>query len=274
MVTWLIEQNVFFDQYENELNLAQELRDLGYPVQTIDWKHIFDPTKVPVPEGPFVFLGSLQLAKSLQKIEEFKQGIWMDLTQFDCTRYYPRLWKHLLNQDYVVLPYGDLIRQESILFEALGEDDALFIRPNGGDKLFAGKLILRENWKKDVEYAGFYNDDPENLVVVARPQNVIHEWRFFVVDRKVVAGSRYYINRKLEYLPVHPNAIVLQWAQETLDNLDWVPQDMFVMDVCETKGGRLHVLEIGSFSCSAQYATYIQPLAYHTSKFIESWWQE
>ena len=267
-ITWIVETNVFFGDYDQELKIVDTIKKLGIKVIPVGWQMIYNEDQIPFQTGPCVFLGSLQLAKKLRSRIDLCESIWCDLKQFDCIKYYPHLREHLLNQDYVILPFGVLPHKKDLLYNALGESNALFIRPCRGDKIFGGKLVYKEHFDKDVEYFGFYDDDPENLVLIARPQNIVNEWRFFVVGKKVITGSQYYDHRELSYTRVIESDPIFSLAQKYAEI--WQPEEMFTIDLCETKDGQIKILEIGAFSCSGQYDCDIEKIVLSATEFVNA----
>lgn len=96
----------------------------------------------------------------------------------------------------MMLPFGELNRLKGNLFQmaelALGCDpDAVFLRPSSGLKSFTGKVVTKDSWDKDIKLMGFYDVEPEALVIAAPARKILHEWRTIVVNSKVVASSMY-----------------------------------------------------------------------------------
>lgn len=257
MVTWIVETGIFVDEDDNESNLIRDIESTGATVSTLSWKDVLEHgTRKFFPKRPEcgVFLGSIQTAKEFP----YPSAVWCDLPRFDCVTYYPRLSGHLLNEDYVILPYGDLLSHKDLLYDAVGEDETVFMRPCRGDKIFTGKAVYRQHFEKDVEFFGFYDDDPTNLVVIARPQNILAEWRFFVVAGRVITGSLYQRLGKSVHERIEESDPIFIKAQKYANV--WQPEDMWVLDLCKNRDGDIKILEIGAFSCAGQYASDIPKL--------------
>ena len=206
-----------------------------------------------------VFYGSLETAKQVVREKPWIPGVFYTPVNYQCHRYYPAFGSYLLNADcYGLYPYGELIRLKDTLFSLFGQDNAIFIRPDAGEKTFTGRMILRENFEKDVEYCGFYGVDPHALVVVSTPKNIVAEWRFFVSEGKVITGSLY----RLGSNPVALPAVDLgSWelAEKTAGLYN--PDGVWALDICKTQTGNLYVLEIGCMSCAGVYGCDTDRLA-------------
>ena len=162
------------------------------------------------------------------------------------------------------MAYGCLNLTKESLFRSFGQDDCIFIRPDSNRKTFTGNLVEKERWKKNIELTGFYEVRPEELCVSAPPVNIVKEWRFFVSKGKIITGSLYREGQRTVRNPASEKDT--QSAKELLDycsEQEYNPDQIWVMDMWETKAGRRCMLEVGSFSASGIYAC-------NTDKFVEA----
>jgi len=254
MPGWVIETGI---EPEYESKLAASAEALGWSV--------YAPKFMPMDGGfemlaatngvyPMVFHGSLQ---AVEMAREQGWTVYENADQLMCSFYYPRIRDRLLNRDHIFMPFGLLTAHKEMLFAALGEDGCLFVRPDSNRKLFSGQLLKRETWDRDIELMGFYDDvvKPETMVVVARPINVEVEWRFFVAQGRVVTGSLY--RRGYNHPRELATADALRRGQEFVDyclEQKYEPDHVWVLDMCQTKAGNYHILEVGSFSSAGLYA--------------------
>jgi hypothetical protein len=198
-----------------------------------------------------VFCGSLYSAKMLRKKARWIPGVYYNIPKYECVNYYAYLGEFLFNENYVMLPFGELKRRKEFLYEYLGKERSIFVRPSRGDKTFTGKLIYKEFFDKDVDVLGFKQILPEELIIVAEPRNIAFEWRFIVVDEKVVAGSQYKKNDRI--------AIEAEFPQGAFDfaskiaSIYKTEEAAWVVDVCQTIMGEYKVMEVGCFSCAGLY---------------------
>jgi hypothetical protein len=248
---WLLEPEVF--QHDSD-SLIKALESQG-----ID--HVICKFGKPYEDyiaEDVIFHGSLQFAKLLK--EKTKgNGVYCNLPKFECLYYYPRFGDYLLNSNYIMLPFGELNRRKKWIFDNIGKDNDVFLRPSSGFKNFTGTIISQAEWEQAIKFYGF-RIDPEVLIVVAPPAEVLKEWRLVVVNNKVVAASQYKEDGKVVRIGEVPE-IVITYGQNVLDQVKFKPDPAWVMDVCETKDSiSLKVLEVGSFSCSGFYACDPEPI--------------
>jgi hypothetical protein len=202
-VKWLVEDDAFREDTQPFLD---SIAASGYEYKVIkqlpcdkpDFYHYFPH------EDCVVFYGSLQLAKDLRRRCDWIPGVFYDPPKYNCVAYYAELGKYLLNGNYMMMPYGELVRRKEYIFEHLAQDRAVFVRPDRGDKIFTGKVIFKEYWEHDLEFFNFAQLDKKELVVVAEPVNLAAEWRLVVVEGKVVAGSQYVANDIVGNDPHYP----------------------------------------------------------------------
>lgn len=247
---WLFETGVFDDNLQE---LVDAVKDQGMEYQTTRYVPFEGSTYADLyqPNDCVVAYGSLQMISDVQRKVKWVPGAYCNLSYFECTHYYPRLQKYLLNNPCIMLPYGMLLGQKEFLLSTIGNNNCLFVRPSSGFKIFSGTVIHQDNYEKDVEYLGFYDVEPEKMVVVAEPKNIQREWRLVIVDKKVVAASLYKENEKLilrEGCPVEVKDFAELVAHQ------WQPEAVWTMDIAQKYNNDLKVIEIGSFSCSGLYA--------------------
>lgn len=272
--TWLIEAEVF----PNECGrLIAELARQEVPYVVANYGKSYEEYIKDFPDDAcMVFYGSLQFASVLRRQTNWS-GVYCNLPKFECLYYYPRFGQYLLNSNYAMLPFGELDRRRDWLFQNIGNDKQLFIRPSSGYKTFTGKVTNAENWDKDLRLFGFYDINPEELVVAATPSPIKQEWRVVVSD-KVISGSRYFVNdpqywdrdNSVETLP----DFIVQYAKEILTNVKYQPDPCWTIDICQLESGELKVVEVGSFSCAGMYASDPEPIVSELNRISVREWEE
>jgi hypothetical protein len=294
---WLIEKNVFED---NEKQLVEEIKKQGMKVNLIEDSHREDIVKHCVnflyePQDCVVFYGSLGVGRKLKKTP-WIPGVYLNEKAFECTSYYPVLGNMLVHSHYIMLPFGDLLRLKDWLFDcAFLHVDKLFMRPNSGMKQFTGMVVTKEGFEEGVNLASFYDIDPDMLVLVSNVWALHREWRFVVVDGKVISGSAYRDWSYGENLDISTNDYVLQkshsikvecfentvtqwdtnaWnaAQQCADRYN--PDRCWTIDVARTTAGTYAILEIGCFSCAGLYGANIEKVVKAVSESAIKEWEE
>lgn len=218
-----------------------------------------------------IFYGCLSFADQIKRETKWVPGPFGNTPEFDCTRYFPKLGKWLLAEEYAMLPWGDLERQKESLFEKFGGDGALFMRPNSSGKSFTGQLVYDDSFEIDLHVMTCYDVDQSELVVVSRPRHVMSEWRFIIFDKQVIASSQYRKDR----LPQHSTgaddrATDLAW--NVAINSGYSPERVWCLDICNTKAGNYYVLEVGCVGCAGWYQCDPEPVVEAMSQVaLEKW---
>jgi hypothetical protein len=95
--------------------------------------------------------------------------------------------------------------------------------------------------------------NPENLVVVSSPKNIINEWRLVISQGEIIAASQYRDKFGKKYISGADDK-VLDYAKNVLIETCFEPDPVWVLDICEKEDGSLKIVEIGIFSCAGLYA--------------------
>lgn len=277
-VTWVIEKNIF-EEYDQQL--AQTIKDSGANVVFFDDANIKGISLSEFMKANFtdedviIFHGSLQLGRQMSHLPYYP-GVTMTIDNYECYKYYGHYGESLLNSEYLMMGLNDVVRNKRLIKSILpnyGFADPhiprkLFIRPSNGYKSFAGQVISFDNLEEEINtlkqsYGGI---DPETLVLVSCVQKITEEYRFTVIDGKVVSGSVYMDESNIGTYKPHFNkhcynreAIV--YAQKIAEM--YQPDKAFTLDVCRVDYGDYYLyklLEINSFNCASMYGAYLKPI--------------
>ncbi len=256
-LTWLLEKDIFenLDELKAEIE-AQGMNYItgkcipfgGYELEKTDW------------DFGFVY-GSLQFAKRIRKDANDFDGaiinptrVFCNLPQFACNYYYPRLSKFLFNQDHAFLPYGELIDKEEWVFSTFGVNNCVFMRPSSGFKEFTGQVYEKKYWKGMIELSNT-QIQPEDLVVIAKPQSISAEYRVIIGPNGPITCSMTHLDRKLYVTKIDSfEKRLYDYVSKVLDRITYEPDPMWVMDIACDYKDNLSVLEVNSMSCSGFYA--------------------
>ena len=138
----------------------------------------------------------------------------------------------------------------------------MFIRPVLDDKSFPGKVMNWNQylkWKKDVEDQEKIGDEfapvkPNTMVAVAKRKMIEAEYRFLVLDDKIITGSRYKIRGKLsESSLIDP--VAETFARQMMEI--WQPAQGFVLDIAMLESGQ-KVMDIGCMNSAGFYHSDIR----------------
>ncbi len=261
---WLLESEVFQDEDDT---LIEALYNLGIDHVVTKFGTSYEQYMTDLKSEDVIFHGSLQFAKKALKQTNWR-GVLCNLPQFECLYYYPRFGKYLLNSEYIMLPFGELDRRKNWLLQKVGEDGHFFVRPSSGYKTFTGKLVNVKNWEQE-KYTFGLRVDPEALVIVSRPYNIKSEWRTVVANGKIEAASQYKEGTEICKDCDVPEK-VHAYGKIVLDSVEYNPDPIWIMDLCQTVDGEMKVLEVGSFSCSGFYSCDPYSIINVVGKFLSS----
>ena len=172
-----------------------------------------------------------------------KPGVFFDFSSFNVLAW-RQLAEDYLNKDSIVYNVKSLTGE-------IYHD--IFIRPVMDLKAFAGTIALKGDTWEDFFSRTFKTDDYDKgqLVAIRHPLKIKEEQRFFIVNRKIVAHSRYKLNGESSISPridLHFMAYVQNYVRNA-----WLPNETCVIDFAHV-GHDYYMLEFNCFNCSGFYA--------------------
>lgn len=220
-------------------------------------KHILGDS-IPIDNEVFVY-GSVNLNQFTKN--KLYYSSYFNTHQLKCSYYYPIFKQNMLNSDYIMLPYGDLLRRKNFIFDSIGTQDTVFIRPDTGAKSFTGAMVYKEHWGKFVEKQSPFVDK-DLICLLSSPYNIVEEYRVFTNGVSLLSGCTYKSDGKLceKSLPLD----VQNFARLMIRCYNYQPDPIFVMDFCKLKNNSIHILECNSFSAAGFYSCDLNPI-------IEEW---
>ena len=161
---------------------------------------------------------------------------------------YPKLIKH----------YGDYLLNKkchiSTLENVAPKYDEFFIKPCKDSKVFSGQGMTWDEfneWRSKVLELGWEGSVTGNTCVVQAPlKEIYREYRFFVVDGKVITGSQYRVGSRVFSTECHEKEVI-KFTQKMVDM--WQPAVGFVIDIADTPEG-FKVIEINCLNAAGFYA--------------------
>jgi len=280
---WLIESDSFWWGQPNRFTPA--LEKLKVDSKIIKFKPEGDYQDHFEKDSIVILKGSLEFVKQIEKIGRYKLAFWDGIDKFKCSVYYSYYGEYMANgYDYCFLPLEELRRKIQEVISRYGNN--FFIRPDSGGKEFTGHVVgnmmanefdptftaierkehnltVLNNKLKKYSYG---NLSPEELVMITFIKKIDEEYRFFIVDREVIAGSTYMENGSHEEKTEYPKE-AFELA-ERIAKIEWRPAVAFAVDVCKING-TYKVLEINSFNCSDIYACDPEAIIQKASEYVE-----
>lgn len=244
MITWAIQHNLLnYDQITAITEAVNKSKAKTVHVGVIPFTDTIEgvdqiKTKYVIPYGS---TGMTKRAKVLG---------WKGLFFNDAT-FRVEVWNKnrtdMLNHDSITTT----VKGAQMLLNGVSGDEVYFIRPMEDLKAFNGTVTTKAEivrWMDSVE-SGNFNFHPETEIVIAPPKNILAEWRYFVVDGKVIDGSTYKVRN--QRLTIHEtDKEVLEEAQRFADK--WLPIDTCVMDLALTDDG-VKVIEFNCINSTGFY---------------------
>lgn len=257
-VKWVVQNNLFSEEGYVRLIEALDRLDQDYEiVKVIPFAHELTPDINYPKDQPVIVMGS----DSLIKVAE-KKGWWPGA--FTGDRFDHRAWVEahgdaMLNYEAKVMGFGDVVPPE--------DGEAFFIRPALDFKIFAGTVITPDSFLSWQEKAVAYGDtlNAETEVVVAPIKHIQQEYRFFVVNNKIAAGSSYKIGDRVTASECVDRdvEIYVHGCMQT-----WQPDYAYVIDIARTPDG-FKIIEYNCINGSGFYACDCQQIVEHLSNLVQ-----
>lgn len=248
---WLIQN---YDQEEYE-KLVEALVKTDTPFKTIEYKSMMDTidvTSMPKTNECVVIYGSIQFVNRLKNQGlVYSPGAYGFSKQNNCSNYFPKIPKeYLLNFPYALTTWAELKRSKDY-YKQLFFNTQLFVRPNKGTKAFPGQGIYYYMWDETIaEIERSSGVTEESLVLIGNHKNISKdEYRFVIVDKKVISGSMYSWDRK----SADGYSKEAEELAQKIADLDWQLDSAYTCDIAIAPTGP-KVIELNSFSSAGLYS--------------------
>lgn len=198
-----------------------------------------------------VLYGSIEFVEQRMDAGIYSPGAYYSRESYRCTYYLPTLPNGLVgNGRGVYLTFSDFVRRRDQLYRLFGVS-RLFIRPDSGAKVFTGLCVTPENDAFELRsLMKLTQVTDETLILVAPAAEISAEYRFYIVEGKVITGSRYMINGKPDKSPeTDPQCLAVA---ELVANLPWQIDLAYTCDV-GLFDGIAKIVELNAFSTSGLY---------------------
>jgi hypothetical protein len=208
-----------------------------------------------------IYYGSTTFTGLVYNDPRTKPGIFFDEESFSMENYMAKWGSYMLNYDSTVTTFRGLMQ------EGHAPDKLFFIRPDADTKAFAGEVKrfdeIREWYKSFSKVAGidFSEDSP---IIVGPPYNLKFEWRLWIVDKRVVAASRYRVYFQLNKQRGCPKEVI-EFAEARCR--EYTPHDIFVMDICAS-GDEYYIVECGCMNGAGFYDADISAIVEGVSTYF------
>ena len=242
---FLIEADIFPEEQAKLIAVLQELK-IEYSVWNKEGRPPYKSA-----ENHVFFYGSIASAIGLQRAGARFQ-LWIG-PQFEYS-YFGAHLDDMLNDPFIVLPYGSIVREQAKNNHDLNSKDEMFFRSDSGFKKLQGGLYTAKGFLGEAERVNIFKED---LIIAAEPKKIDSECRCIIRSQynddnglwthKVVTSSTY----------IPDNGKALQYCDEQtierkLNASTYRPFPMWVLDVAFLDG-ELYQLEANSLNTSGLY---------------------
>lgn len=259
--TWIVQSNLISEDTLLDISNACLKRDIpckGLKIIpfTNSPEFLADPF-FQWPAGPLIPYGSTSLIKTFSKSKHNKDGFFFNEANLKTS-----VWiKHL----------GDRILNHDSLFMTLEEafdlkEGSFFMKPDNDLKDFCGEIVTAGEIRKFYENvsAGGFCFGTDIPIVLSPVKNIGWEYRLFMIQDRVIAFSSYRLKSMICKEEPVPYGVVY-FAEDTAKI--WRPDDVYVMDVCETDSG-YKIVEFNCFNASGFYNCNIGDIVKEVSNFV------
>lgn len=249
---WVIQENLNDD--DKDLLPIFEKLDIPYKlikiipfsdsIPDVDW------------DGPIIARGSTTTLKNTEK-KNWKPGVWHN-ANFKPSVYQKNYGNHFLNRNGQVVLLGES--------DKLWKNEYYFVRPNSDYKEFTGCVKTKREIKKLIRGTKlkFYPFDENLELFVAEAIKIPNEYRFVVVNTKVISGAQYRNNFRLKSSPA-PDRIT-KFAEKM--TAIWNPADVYCLDIGVTKDDRIGVIECNCFNASGIYGDDAETIVKEVTNYL------
>lgn len=266
-LTWLLDEKQEESGASDLKPAIESIGDHHITISRQEARHGSPQQTIPLHLCPTLAYGSVEFNKAVRA--DFYPGKWCDWTELRCDHHYASIGKFLINDDYIFLPSGEVMRR---LPDLLKEWEQVFLRPSRADKPFSG-FVANADTGEDIKLR-LRNMTPSDLVVLASAKAIEAEYRLVAVRAgKIVASSQYLQHGQFFSAPqTPPEALAVAETIVLALGKDF-PDPMLVIDIgkCE---GRYGLVEINGFSFANFYACDLEAIVRvaHEQAMME--WQE
>lgn len=248
---WLIQENI-----GNEDKFVSLIENIEKFDQTYDLVKVvpFVGEIIPdvdIADNKVICFGAYSMRKLAMR-KGWNPGVY-DIEWFPYTSLIDALGDHVLNHDAVFGKFGDIIPNS----------EEFFIRPNHDGKEFAGTIKSTNQLKEwqhriiNLKLSDNGTTLSENTeVMCASLKKIYNEYRYFVIDGKVITGSQYKLGKRVVYGETDQNIDI---AQTFVDMLNKNIDHPYVIDIALTDDG-YKVIELNTMNCAGFYACDMQKL--------------
>lgn len=270
---WIIEN---FTDSEDYNELIRCVKTLGHDCYVIGRCNNFDFNPSGYQENDCVlFQGSIQMTRHCRKV--LPKGCYpiafCTEPNYLCSGYYPKFQEFLFNDRHRFMTVAELKSNMFNVYKEFGKEALIYIRPDRGDKPFAGQLLDIQDFEKFWQNNVICNVEDTDTIIVSTPKQINGEWRFVCSNEPdIIAYSTYQYQGQRTLIPNAPTGAI-ELIKKVL-NVGYYPDPIFVIDVCEDADGIFWMMEFNSFSSAGLYECKKAAIAEKASIIAQREWDK
>jgi len=241
---YLVQNNLFCEN--GYRNLVASLERLGLDHEFINVRHFIEELDFQTDRKDVFVFGAIKLARLAKKYDWIPGSLMTENHNFEIYR--DKYGSNLLNYDSIVCRMDDEWEW----------DGPKFIRPTLDTKEFDGKVFFtKDEWIKSRDI--HWNNDfarKSTMIQISSPKKIYREFRFYIVDGKVITGSQYKMNGRVSIIDMVDEESA-NFCQKMVDVYQLAKA--FVMDIALTDEG-CKIIECGCINCAGFYCADIQKI--------------
>lgn len=258
-IQWVIQKNL--TNQDDLQALVRSCEEIGVDFVEVEIMPFIDQLPAINQSKHTIFYGSTTLGELVKNNESLKAGFFFNEAAFSIENYITKWGEHMLNFGASITTVRQLVNED---YES---DKLLFVRPDNDSKSFSGEVI------KFFEVKAWYNKlifsdslvlTIDTKIIVSEPYHLKYEWRLWIVNKKVIASSKYREEFRLKKERGCPGSVV-KFAEDRC--LEYTPHDIFVMDVCQT-GDEFYIIECGCMNSAGFYASDIGAIVKSVTEYF------
>lgn len=262
-VRWVLQQYMLDRVPPGQRSLLDAANDAGMMTHVVQYVDLTENQfRLPI-HTCAVTWGSHQFVRAFDKVhrEVVQPGSYCRTENLSYSAYAPYLGDLMLNDDFVLLPFGEVVRRRIT--------KPIFLKPDAVTKAFTGLVITPEDFDHEINsLRQLHHIQNDLLCVVADPKPIDGEFRFVISRGKVVTGSEYRWDGRLDVRSdVHPACLEVA---SLVAQRAWQADHVYTCDVALSEG-RGRVVELNSFSAAGLYACDVDAIVKEVS---EAAWAE
>ena len=243
-IKFLIQNNLI---NHNELDEIKKCIK-GYPSIFINIIPFSDELSSEIGTDDYIVYGSTTLILNLLRSNKSYSGLFFNKNTFLIDVIQKRCIDFV--NTFSVYNARDLVK------ESFSRNKEIFIRPNNDFKQFSGQVMAFGecvDWLQDafIYENGSYWIDPNELICISEPKQFEAEYRFFVVNKKIISGSLYKLNNELVLQNIDDDKELIYRVNNILIN-NWLPHNTCVIDIVKYKS-EYKILEFNCLNSSGFY---------------------